>query len=79
MRILLAPSVPDLSDCGMHRDISEWTKTASIGTCARDSLTFPSARKELPSTGLNSTPGRRTISGATGVPRQKGVGHGTKQ
>src|SRR5882757_2590447 len=68
----------DSSACEMHRDIWEWTKTASIGKFVPHSPIFPSACKEWPLIALTSIAGQTTIRAATGISRLnlKGKSHG---
>ena len=63
--------------CAMFQRTSAWTVIDSMPRSDPMSLLFLSAAKALPLTGLNSMRGWRTISHATGVPRQKGESHGT--
>lgn len=63
---------------GMFQRTSAWTAIDSMPRSGPKSQLFLSADKALPSTGLNSMRGWRTISHATGVPvYRKETGYGT--
>jgi hypothetical protein len=63
--------------CAMFQRTSAWTGIDSIPRSGPISRPFLLAGKALPSTGLNSMRGWRTMSHATGVPRLEGESHGT--